>query len=135
MEEVKRFAEAIQPYWTVIEPVLMIRTQADYRLAIDRVNQLVDEVGSDERHPLYGLLETLGTVVHAYEEEHVPMPTVDGVAMVRFLMEEHGLTQADLPEIGSQGVVSEILSGKRSLNVRQIRALAARFNVSPAVFM
>jgi len=50
-------------------------------------------------------------------------------------MEEHDLTQGDLPEISSQGVVSEILSGKRELNVRQIRALASRFQVSPAVFI
>jgi HTH-type transcriptional regulator/antitoxin HigA len=45
------------------------------------------------------------------------------------------LTQAELPEVGSQGVVSEVLSGKRELNVRQIRALAQRFRVSPAVFI
>ena len=51
-----------------------------------------------------------------------------------YLMQEHGLTQAELPEIGSQGVVSEILAGKRDLNVRQMRALANRFHVSPAVF-
>ena len=38
---------------------------------------------------------------------------------------------ASLPEIGSQGVVSEILSGKRELNVRQIRALAAWFQCLP----
>lgn len=50
-------------------------------------------------------------------------------------MEEHRLTQSDLPDVGSQGVVSEILHGKRQLNVRQIRALADRFGVSPAVFM
>jgi HTH-type transcriptional regulator/antitoxin HigA len=50
-------------------------------------------------------------------------------------MEEHGLTQSDLPEIGSQGVVSEVLRGKRELNIRQIRALARRFQVSPAVFI
>lgn len=50
------------------------------------------------------------------------------------LMEEHGLTQSDLPEIGSQGVVSELLRAKRELNVRQIRALSQRFSVSPAVF-
>lgn len=50
-------------------------------------------------------------------------------------MEEHGLTQSDLPEVGSQGMVSEILSGKRELIVRQIRALASRFHVSPAVFI
>jgi HTH-type transcriptional regulator/antitoxin HigA len=45
------------------------------------------------------------------------------------------LTQSDLPEIGSQGVVSEILRDKRKLNMRQVQALAARFNVSPAVFI
>lgn len=50
-------------------------------------------------------------------------------------MDEHGLKQADLPEIGSQGVVSEILNGKRELNVGQIRELARRFRVSPAVFI
>lgn len=50
-------------------------------------------------------------------------------------MEEHGLNQSDLSEIGSPGVVSEILNGKRELNVRQIRLLAKRFQVSPAVFI
>jgi HTH-type transcriptional regulator/antitoxin HigA len=50
-------------------------------------------------------------------------------------MEEHGLTQKDLPEIGSQGVVSEILVGRRRLNVRQIQALAARFGIDPGAFI
>jgi HTH-type transcriptional regulator/antitoxin HigA len=51
-------------------------------------------------------------------------------------MEQHDLRQSDLrKEIGSQGVVSEILSGNRELNTRQIRALAKRFSVSPAVFI
>jgi HTH-type transcriptional regulator/antitoxin HigA len=50
-------------------------------------------------------------------------------------MDEHGLTQSDLSEVGSQGVISDILRGKRVLNVRQIRALAERFQVSPAVFV
>jgi HTH-type transcriptional regulator/antitoxin HigA len=50
-------------------------------------------------------------------------------------MDEHGLTQSDLSEVGSQGVISDILRGKRVLNVRQIRALAKRFQVSPAVFV
>ena len=55
--------------------------------------------------------------------------------MLRFFMEERSLTQSDLPEVGSQDVVSEVLGGKRELNVRQIRALAERFGVSPAVFL
>jgi HTH-type transcriptional regulator / antitoxin HigA len=50
-------------------------------------------------------------------------------------MEEHGLTQKDLPELGSQGVVSEILAGRRALNVRQIQALATRFGVDPGAFL
>ena len=41
----------------------------------------------------------------------------------------------DLPEVGSQGVVSEILRGRRQINVRQVRALSERFGVSPAVFI
>ena len=73
--------------------------------------------------------------MHAYEEQHYPMPECRGGDILRFLMDEHGLTQSDLPEVGSQGVVSEVLRGKRELNVRQVRALAKRFHVSPAVFI
>jgi HTH-type transcriptional regulator/antitoxin HigA len=80
-------------------------------------------------------LDTLGTLIYAYEEQHHPMPQVSGAEMLRFLMEEHRLTQSELPEVGSQGVVSEILGGKRELNLRQIRVLAKRFGVSPAVFL
>ncbi|MDA3897027.1 MAG: helix-turn-helix domain-containing protein [Desulfobacteraceae bacterium] len=50
-------------------------------------------------------------------------------------MEEHGMKQSDLHEIGSQGVISEILSGKRQINIRQIKILSKRFKVSPAVFI
>ena len=45
------------------------------------------------------------------------------------------IKEADLPEIGSQGVVSEIVSGKRPLNLRQVKLLSERFKVSPAVFV
>jgi Helix-turn-helix len=63
------------------------------------------------------------------------IPEATGPEVLRSLMGAHGLTQSDLPEIGSQGVVSEILSGERELNIRQIRRLAKRFGVSPAVFI
>jgi HTH-type transcriptional regulator/antitoxin HigA len=125
----------LQQHWTAISPLLLIRNEPEYDLAVERLNHLLDEVGTDEQHPLYTLLDTLGTLIHAYEEEHHLIPECSGADVLRFLMEEHGLTQSDLPEIGSQGVVSEILRGKRELNVRQIRALAMRFHVSPAVFI
>jgi hypothetical protein len=58
-----------------------------------------------------------------------------GVDTLRILMQQHGLHQSDLPEIGSQGVVSEILSGQRDLNLRQARALSLRFGVNVATFI
>ena len=125
----------IQPHWTVIQPYLSVRTEADYDRAVEQMNGLIDIVGTNEDDPLYEFLDTLGTVLHAYEERNYPMPSASGAEILAYLMEEHGLRQADLPEVGSQGVVSEILNGKRELNVRQIRALADRFGVSPAVFI
>jgi HTH-type transcriptional regulator/antitoxin HigA len=125
----------LQRHWASIRPLLTIRNEREYDRAVTRLNDLLDEIGTNEQHPLYDLLDTLGTVLQAYEERHHPFPESSGADMLRYFMAEHGLTQSDLPEVGSQGVVSEILGGKRDLNVRQIRALAARFHVSAAVFV
>lgn len=127
--------DTVRAQWPILEPIFLIRNEREYDAAVTRLNDLLDEVGTDENHPLYGLLDTLGTLIEAYEAEHEPLPPVSGADMLQYLMEEHGLRQADLSEIGSQGVVSEILSGKRELNVRQIRVLAKHFGVSPAVFI
>ena len=127
--------EQIQTHWTNIAPLLVIRNEREYDTAVKRMNELLDEIGTNEKHPLYSLLDTLGTLIHAYEEEHYPMPEAPGSDVLSFLMDEHGLTQSGLPEVGSQGEVSEILNGKRDLNVRQIRALAKKFRVSPAAFV
>ncbi len=122
---------------TAVSPLLSLRNrnEDEYDQAVERLNRLLDEVGTDEQHPLYTLLDTLGTLLHDYEEQHHPMPEASGADVLRFLMEEHGLTQADLSEIGSQGVVSDILRGKRELNVRQIRSLSQRSHVLPAIFI
>ena len=116
----------------VISHKMLMHSERDYDLAVQHLNRLLDEVGAHEEHPLYTLLDTL---IHAYEEEHHDIPESSPQDVLRFLMEEHGLTQSDLPEIGSQGMVSEILRGKRELNVRQIRAPAERFHVAPAVLI
>lgn len=127
--------DQIQTYWTNIAPLLTVRNEREYNAAVKRMNELLDEIGADEKHPLYSLLDTLGTLIHAYEEEHYSIPESSGADILRFLMDENSLTQSDLPEVGSQGVVSEILNGKRELNVRQVRELAKKFKVSPAAFV
>lgn len=100
--------------------VLSIRNELEYDQAVKRLDSLLDEVGTNERHPLYGLLDTLGTLIHAYEEEHFKEPEPSGTEMLRYFMEEHGLRQSDLPEVGSQRAVSEVLRGKRELTAKQI---------------
>jgi HTH-type transcriptional regulator / antitoxin HigA len=135
MEKMTLMIQDIQSHWTAISPFMTIHNEQDYDRVVDQMNALIDEVGTNENHPLYEFLDTLGTLIHAYEEKHHPMPQASGAEVLQYLMEEHGLRQSDLPEIGSQGVVSEILNGKRELNVRQIRKLADRFHVSPAVFV
>lgn len=112
-----------------------IRDEAHYSRMSAMLEALLDEVGSDEGHPLMGLVDIVGDLIAGYEAQHHTLPEVSGVQALKFLMTQHGLKQGDLPEIGSQGVVSEILMGKRDLNVRQVRALSARFGVSTATFV
>ena len=127
--------EDIQAHWLAVQPILSIRNEDEYDIAIERLNALIDEVGTDERHPLYDLLDTLGTVIYAYEEKHYPVPECDGIEALQFLMEEHGLSRDDLPELGTQDTLSRILDGRQELTIRQIRSLAERFHVSPATFV
>lgn len=127
-------APELQTQWTAVAPLLTITNEQEYDAAVERLNTLLDKIGEDESHPLYSLLDTLGILIEAYDNEHYPIPDCSGIDALLYLMEEHQLSQSDLPEIGSQGVVLEILNGKRSLNVRQIKALAQKFNVSPATF-
>lgn len=116
-------------------PLGPLRTEADYNRAVTVLDEILDEIGQQETHPLADLAGTLGLFIEAYEDAHVPYSDPSASEILRTLMEEHALKQADLSEIGSQGVGSEILSGKRDLNVRQITQLAARFGASPTLFM
>ena len=127
--------EDIQAHWQVISPLFVIRNESDYDEAIERLNELLDEVGDDEQHPLYDLLDTLGTVIYAYEEIHHPLPECDGVEALHFFVEEHGLSIDDFPELGTPDTVLRILDGKQELTLGQIRLLAERFQVSPATFV
>ncbi len=112
-----------------------IRDEAHYQRMTAMLEALLDETTGDENHPAMGLVDIVGDLIEDFEIEHHPMPDVTGVQALKFLIEQHGIKQCDLHEIGSQGVVSEILAGKRELNIRQVRALSERFGVSPATFV
>jgi HTH-type transcriptional regulator/antitoxin HigA len=122
--------------WPVVSRVLStLRTKKQYNRAAQLLNELIDEVSAQYNPLIESLIDTLGTLIKDYEDRNIPEPEGDAIGCLKFLMLEHNLKQSDLKELGSQGVVSEILSGKRQLNVRQIKTLSRRFKVSPAVFI
>jgi HTH-type transcriptional regulator / antitoxin HigA len=117
-----------------------IRTEADYDRALALVEAIMDvtrgkDAREDAANPLGALLELLTPAIEEYEARVHPIPELSPGDLLRGLMKEHGLRQTDLPEIGNQSVVSQILAGKRELNVRQIAALVKRFRVPAEVFL
>lgn len=122
--------------WPDIEPIFSVpHNEKDHNKLVNLLDSLIDEVGNNENHAFASLMETIGSLIETYESRNIDEIEGNPIAALYALMEEHGLKQSDLSEIGSQGVVSEILSGKRQLNVRQIKMLSKRFKVSPAVFI
>ena len=114
----------------------VIRNEREYKRMVALLDKVIDEGGADEDHPLAGLADVLGELVERYDESRVRVPQAEPREVLDYLMKENGLRQSDLAdELGSQGVVSEILAGKRAINARQAKALAVRFGVSPAAFI
>lgn len=115
-------------------PLHPITTEREYDFAVRALNALLDAGAADEGHRLAPLVDTLGEFISEYDVGHQQLPEASAPDVLRYLMQSNDVRQSDLPEVGSQGVVSEILNGKRELNARQITELSKRFNVSPAVF-
>ncbi|MBW1759599.1 MAG: helix-turn-helix domain-containing protein [Deltaproteobacteria bacterium] len=128
--------EKIIDSWAFVSPVLSApRNDDDLNRLIEFSDYLIDQIGDNQNHPLMGLLDTVGTLIEVYEDENILEPEGNPMDCLKYLMKEHGLKQKDLTELGSPGVISEILSGKRELNKRHIKALAKRFRCNPSVFI
>lgn len=129
--------EQLEQAWDQLQalaPIAVIRTDRQYDQALATLHRLLDLVGEDETHPLYELLDTLGVLIHTYEESLLPANTATGIDVLRLLIDEHELTAVDLPELGTPAEVAALLAGRIALTTPQIQALAARFGVAPATF-
>lgn len=125
-------------HWKHISQVIHQPLSDDeYDKLAGMLDNLLDIVGEDESHELISLIDFISYIISQYDEAHEAKPVKEnGIDALKFLMEQHGLGQSDFKnEIGSQGVVSEILNGKRQLNLTHIKKLAQRFHVSPATFI
>ncbi|WP_095052823.1 type II toxin-antitoxin system HigA family antitoxin [Pseudomonas sp. Irchel s3b2] len=129
---IKKAAE----HWEFVSPLLRKpKSENDYDMLVQALDELLEMTGEDESHPLMSLVDIIGDWIEDWDRKHRPMPAASGVDVLRYMMREHGLSQSELPGVGTQSVVSEVLSGKRQLNLRQIRWLAERFGVSVETFI
>ena len=128
--------EDIASIWPTIKNIFSVpHTETEYKNLVLILDGLIDEIGENESHPLSSLMESIGSLIENYENNNLSAIFGTPLEALQYLMKEHNIKQSELPEIGSQGVVSEILKGKRSLNIRQIKDLSAKFNISPLVFI
>lgn len=114
-----------------------INNEEQYRNALQAFELLLSDIEgeTDPSDEVLELFNTVGEHLRAYEQQKVQVLNVSGSELLHFLMQQHGLKQSDVPEVGSQGVVSEVLNGKRTLNIRQAKALGRRFKLEYTAFL
>lgn len=116
----------------------VIQSEATYQEALAALETLLSK-GEELTAEESAVATLLATLLEAYEDQQIdqmPLDVVLPCEMLCHLMEVRDLRQADLvPLVGSRGLVSEIVNGKRAISKTQAKVLAAFFNVSPALFI
>lgn len=128
----KRYARLVASARPVV-----IRNEDENERLLARVEKLMAKGEANLSPEESALLELLVRLVDDYEsQERLPAEAAGPAAMLRWLMQENGMTAKELAEvIGSRSRVSEILSGKRSISKEQARRLAEHFRVSMSLFL
>ncbi len=110
-----------------------IETEAENAAAIILAESLEHRQRTPEED---ALLELLIILIEKFEETSYPLPNLESDRMLLHLMEARNMKQEELVGvIGSRGVVSEIVNGKRSTSKAQARVLGELFHVSPSLFI
>jgi len=116
-------------YLTLIHrfPLRPLRNERDYDAAVAVLDTLAVKPEGSLDSGAQDYFDTLTLLVEAYDNP---------LTMLKYLMEESGMTQADLGRLlGNRALASLILNGHRHLSKSHIRKLASHFKVSPALFL
>ena len=111
-----------------------IRTEADYRAVLVRIDELLDAAyGSPEDAEL----DLLSDLVELYEDRHYPIDFPrNPIAAIEFRMDQLELTRRDLvPFMGSRAKVSEVLAGKRAITMSMARALHKNLGIPADILL
>jgi len=118
-------------------PPQAIMDEDQYAGTLEMVDRLMASGKLTAGQSVY--LETLVQLVQAYEASHHAVDTsgISGLATLKHLMAENDMNACDLGRLlgihASMG--SKILNGDRALTIEHVKKLAARFKVSPSVFI
>jgi HTH-type transcriptional regulator/antitoxin HigA len=114
----------------------VIRSEEEYELAIDRLNELSDR-GENRTPDETKYLLALAVFVEKYEDELDPIAPASGAEMLRALIESRQITRSDVAAgTGlSSSTISELLAGKRRLSLEHIERLARFFEVKLSFFL
>jgi HTH-type transcriptional regulator/antitoxin HigA len=112
----------------------VIESDAEFDRLVAQLEVLdFKENPTPEEEALAGVLAVL---IQDYDDRHHELPRTSPDGMVRYLMEQRGLKQADLlPVFGSRSVASDVIKGKREPSKAHIRKLAAFFHVPAELFL
>jgi HTH-type transcriptional regulator / antitoxin HigA len=111
-----------------------IDSEAEYDRALAIAERLTFK--KDRTEAEIKFLKLVVVLIEDYETEHYPMDDVAPHELLQHLMESNGTRQADLVGlIGSRGVVSEVVNGKRAISKAQAKVLGEFFSVSPGLFI
>ncbi len=102
----------------------------DSHAELARARALVDRLWNSENPADVAQLQAQARLIAAYEESKWPRRRPSTAELIRHLMDQHGLTRADLvPILGTPSRVSEVLRGKKELSMAMVQRLRARFRV------
>jgi len=112
----------------------LIVIDSDTELA--RARALVDRLMASDNPTNIARLQAQARLIAAYEEGKWPRRSPRTADVIKYLMDQHGLTRADLvPILGTASRVSEVLRGKKGLSMAMVQRLRARFRVPADVLL
>ncbi len=108
----------------------------DSEAELARARTLVDKLMASDDPADIARLEAQARLIAAYEQKRWPPGRPSPADIVRYLMDQHGLSRTDMvPILGSASRVSEVLSGKKGLSMTMVQRLRARFGVPADVLL
>ena len=128
--------EQISKSWYEIAPLLLpISSEEECELREEKLRKLIHLNADKKDAQISYLIQCMALTIEDYEKQEFPLEKPTAIELLKYLMEEHGLNECDLPEIGDQNLVSDLLAGKQELNLTMIKSLALRFGVSAKTFL